>query len=54
MCQSLVFNKVAGLSKACNFITKETLAQVFYYEFWEIYKKTFFYRTPQVVASEDN
>ena len=30
MCQSLFFNKVAGVS---NFIKKETLAQVFYCEF---------------------
>ena len=36
LCQSLFFNKVAGL--ACNFIKKETLAQVFYCEFCEIPK----------------
>ena len=48
MCQSLVFNKVAGLSNACNFITKETLAQVVYYEFCEIYKKTFFLQNTPV------
>ena len=34
--------------KACNFIKKETLAQVFSCEFS---KNTFFYRTPLVVAS---
>ena len=47
--QSLVFNKVADL--ACNFIKKETLAQVFSCEFCEIFKNTFSYRTPLVAAS---
>ena len=37
--------------KASNFINKETLAQVFYCEFCEIYKNTFHYRTPLVAAS---
>ena len=36
LCQSLFFNKVAGL--ACNFIKKEALAQVFSCEFCEISK----------------
>ena len=40
MCQSLSFNKVAGLN-ACNFI-KETPAQVFFCEFCEIFQNTFF------------
>ena len=31
---------------ACNFIEQEALAQVFLCEFWEIFKNTFFYRTP--------
>ena len=31
---------------ACSFIKKETLKQVFSCEFWEIFKNTFFYRTP--------
>ena len=39
-CQSLFFNKVAGA--ACNFIKKETLAQVFSREFCEISQSTFF------------
>ena len=52
LCQSLFFNKVAGA--ACNFIKKETLAQVFSCEFCEISKNTFFYRTPPVALSEDN
>ena len=37
---------------ACNFITKEALVQVFYYEFCEISKNTYFYRIPPVAASE--
>ena len=52
LCQSLFFNKFASLRpKACNFIKKETLAQVFSCEFYEISKNTFFYRTPLVAAS---
>ena len=39
LCQSLYFNKVA---EACNFIKKETLAQVLSCEFCEIFKNTFF------------
>ena len=40
--QILFFNKVAGLRlQACNFIKKETLAQVFSCEFCEIFNKTF-------------
>ena len=37
--------------EACNFIKKETLAQVFSCEFCEIYKNTFYCRTPLVAAS---
>ena len=52
LCQSLFFNKFASLRpKACNFIKKETLAQVFSCEFYEISKNTFSYRTPLVAAS---
>ena len=52
LCQSLFFNKVAGLRpKACNFVKKETLAQVFPCEFCEISKNTFLHRTPLVAAS---
>ena len=40
LCQNLFFNKVAAL--ACNFIEKETLAQVFSCELCEISKNTFF------------
>ena len=49
LCQSLFFNKVAG--QACNFIKKETLAQAFSFEFCEISKNTFSYRTPPAAAS---
>ena len=36
--------------EACNFIKKETLAQVFSCEFWDIFKNTFFHRTPPAAA----
>ena len=46
------FNNIAGLRpKACNFIKKETLAQVFSCEFCEISKNNFLHRTPLVAAS---
>ena len=48
LCQSLLFNKVAGL---CNVIKKNTLAEVFSCGFCEIFKNTFFYITPMVAAS---
>ena len=38
--------------EACNFIKKDTLAQIFSCECCEISKNTFFYRTPLVAASE--
>ena len=38
--------------KACNFIEKETLAQVFSCEFCKICKNNFFHRTPLVAASD--
>ena len=37
--------------EACNSIKKQTLEQVFSCEFCEIYKNTFYYRTPLVAAS---
>ena len=40
------------LQASCNFIKKETLAQVFSCEFCEICKNTFFYRTPLGSASD--
>ena len=39
-------------AEACNFIKEETLAQVFSYEFCQIFKNTFFYRTPPVAAPD--
>ena len=48
--QSLFFNKVAG--GACNFIKKETRAQVFSCEFCEIFKNTFFTEHLRTTASE--
>ena len=50
--RAFFLNKVAGLRpEACNFIKKETLAQVFFREFSEISKNTFSYKTPLVAAS---
>ena len=50
-CQSLFFNKIAGsLQEICNFIKKETLAQVFSFE---ISKNTFFTEHLQATASEN-
>ena len=43
LCQSLFFNKVAGLGpQACNFINKETLAQVFPVNFAKFLRTPFF------------
>ena len=50
LCQSLFFDKIAG--GACNFIKKETLAQMFSCEFCKISKNSFFFRTPLVAASD--
>ena len=59
LCQSLFFNKVTSVRPAtllkrrlCNFIKKETMAQLFSCEFCEISKYDFFYRTPPMNASE--
>ena len=49
LCPRLFFNKVADL--VCNFIKKESVAQVLSCEFCEISKNTFFYRAHSVVAS---
>ena len=38
VCQSLSFNKVAGL--ACNFIKKATVVQAYLCEFFDIFKNT--------------
>ena len=51
MPESLFFNKVA---LACNFIKKETPAQVFSSEFCEISKNTFFTEHLWKTASEES
>ena len=48
LCQSIFLKK----AQACNFIKKETLAQVFSCKFCEICKNTFCYRTALVAATE--
>ena len=50
--QSLFFNNVAGLV-ACNFIKKETLAQVLSREFCKISKNTFFTEYLWTIASRN-
>ena len=52
LCQSLFFNKVAGLRPAN--LLKETLTQMFSCEFCVISKNTFLYRTPLVTPSDVN
>ena len=41
------------MPEACNFIKKETLAQVFSCEFWEIFKNTFFIEHLRETTSEN-
>ena len=50
LCQSLSFNKVAGLSPAT--YKKEALVQIISCEFCKICKDTFFNRTPPVDACD--
>ena len=38
-------------AKTCNFIKKETLEHVFYCEFWDIFKNTFFAEHLWITAS---
>ena len=45
-------NSQESTCDVCNFIKKETLAQMFSCEFCEILKNTFFYRTPLVATSD--
>ena len=47
-----IFSETVFEEEACNFIKKETLAQVFPCEFCEISKYTFLYRTSLVAASD--
>ena len=51
LCQSLFFNKVAGLS-AVYWFKKKTLAQVFFCEFCENFQNNLFHRTPPLAASQ--
>ena len=51
LCQSPFFNIVAG-PRACNFVKKETLAQVLFCEFCEISKNNFFTEHLWATASE--
>ena len=44
------FEKFTGKHLAFNFTEKETLTQVFSYKICEIFKNTFYYRTPSVAA----
>ena len=46
-----MFFKKGVLKNFANFIKKETLAKVFYYEFSQIFKNTFFYRLSPVAVS---
>ena len=41
-------------ASTCNFIKKETLAQVFPCEFCKIFKNAYFYRTPLMAASDSS
>ena len=41
-------------ASTCNFIKKQTLAQVLSCEFCEIFKNIFFFRKPTVAASDDS
>ena len=57
LCESLFFNNIASSRPAtllkerlCNFSKKETLAQMFFCEFCEIFKNTYFYRTTPMAA----
>ena len=50
LCQSLFFNKAAGLSPA-TLLKKRLWHRCFFYEFCKISNNTFCYRTPLVAAS---
>ena len=61
LCQSLFFNKVAGLNlfyrtplDDCLLFKKDTLAWVCFCEFCEISRNTFSYRTPLVAVCIEN
>ena len=39
--------------EACNFINTETLARVFFFEFWKIFKKSYIVEHLRTAASEN-
>ena len=43
--------RLQAKAKACNFVKKETVVQVFSCGFYEIFKNTFSYRASPVAAS---
>ena len=43
---------ISGRTRPATLLKKQTLAQTFSFEICKIFKKTFFYRAPQVTASE--
>ena len=51
LCQGLFLNKVAGHRRP-SILLKKTLSHVFSCEFCEIFKNTFFDRTPPLAGSE--
>ena len=50
-CSRVSFLMKLQTEEVCNFVKKETLAQVFSCEFFKISKNTFSYRTPSVATS---
>ena len=50
LCQSLFYFLIKFQASVCNFIKKETLAEVFPCEFYEISTNTCSYKTPPVAA----
>ena len=53
-CKKIVLTYCAKFTGKRNLIKKETLAQAFSCEFYEISKNTFSYKTPLVAGSEHN
>ena len=49
---SWILGRLLNTPEACNFIKKETLAQVLSCEFCKIFKNTFLYRKHSLAASD--
>ena len=49
--EAIIYLLLYKLLQACNFIKKDTLAQVFPYEFWEISKGNFLTEHPWATDS---